>query len=429
MPGGSPPTPAMTDVADTDLEPIEAGSGHRAADVWLIETDAELDSVAARCARAEILALDVEADGLFVYRPKTCAMQLAWREDGRVVTVVIDTLKVHVARLAGLLGPAGPVKVLHDLTFDARLLEESGAPLANVRDTSVAARLLGINATGLGALLTSELGITLPKRFQQHDWAQRPLAPEHLDYLVGDVLHLLDLESLLGARIAALGLEPEWAEECAYKLATAQRPPRDPRPAYARIKGASELDAQGRAALRRLVETREAAAVAADVPPFKIIGPDVLLEIARRRPRTVAELHQVRGAASGRAARLTGAWLAAITKGARDGEIPATDRSHFEPPKRDRAAQTLRRAREAQISAWRRAVALARGVVDQAVLPGHCAQELLEVILAAPDDDEALRAQIAAIPGLGAKRFELYGQAFVALARSPVPASAARREA
>lgn len=382
----------------------------------------EVDEIAARCAAAETVAVDVEADGLFAFRAKLCTVQLAWREGAATAVAVIDALAADVSGLAGVLGPEGPVKVLHDLTFDARLLEESGAPLARVRDTSVAARLLGYASTGLAALLSSELGIALDKRLQHHDWARRPIGAVELRYLAEDVAHLVDLDERLAAKALALDIAEEIADECAYKLATAARPPRDARPPYVRMKGAAELDATGRAILRRLVMARDEVAESANVPPFKVIGNDALLDLARQRPTERAALEKVRGAVAGRAGRHAGAWLAAVARGVADGDIPEEDRAHFERPRGVRGAQAARRVREGQITAWRRAEAKVRGVPEQAILPGHCAQDLLEILLAPDPDDAALRARIAAVPGLGARRFERYADALAALARAPLPA-------
>ncbi len=416
----------------------------------LARTEAEVVAVAARCALAPAVAVDVEADGLFAFRPKLCTAQLAWEEGGRVVVAVVDALATRIDPLAPLLGELGPAKVLHDLTFDAKLLAESGAPLGRVRDTSVAARLLGHTATGLAALVSGELGIALDKRLQHHDWSRRPLAEAELGYLAEDVAHLLALDARLAERAAALDLCDEIADECAYKLACASAPPRDARPAYARIKGAADLDAVGRAVLRRLVEAREAAAAAADVPAFKVIGNEALLELARRRPRSTRALEAIRGAVAGRAGRHVPAWLTAIEVGIADGAIPAEDGALFERTREPRGAVALRRAREAQLATWRRAEAERRGVSEQAILPGHCAQEIVAVLLAADAgalaaaadgaiattapvaDEPSLRARIAAVPGLGARRLERYGEALVALARTPAPplgaASGAERD-
>src|SRR5258708_5200594 len=109
----------------------------------VVETPADLSRVVDAARRAERLALDVEGNGLFAFRPRLCAAQLAWEADGATQIAIVDTLAVDPAPLADLLGLRGPVKVLHDFTFDLKLLQDAGIALGNVRDTSVLARLLG----------------------------------------------------------------------------------------------------------------------------------------------------------------------------------------------------------------------------------------------------------------------------------------------
>jgi ribonuclease D len=377
--------------------------------VILVERPAEVPGIAARCARAEAIALDVEANGLFAFRPKLCAMQLAWREGDSVQVAVIDPLSASPAPLAEVLGEGGPVKVLHDLAFDARLLEEAALPLGNVRDTSIAARLLGYKSSGLAALLEVELGIKLDKRFQQHDWSERPLRAEQLRYLSNDVRYLLDLDDRLAEKARALDIEDEIAAECAYRLEASSKPPRDTRPAYARVKGAAALDAAGRAVLKRLCEARDAAATRADVPPFKIASSESLLDLARVKPRTAGEVASRVG--GGRAARLAGTWLRAIEQGLKDGDVPEEERALFEPVRMDRSLVARRRAIEGRITGWRRAEAKRRGVDEQVILPGHCAQALAGVLAAREPGSPGLLEAIAKIPGLGAKRIERYASA------------------
>ena len=422
----------------------EEGAQSAPEELLLIERACDVGALAARAARAEAVAVDVEANGLFAYRPRLCTVQIAFREGDLNVVAIIDALQAPARPLAPMLGPEGPPKVLHDLTFDARLLDEAGAPLGNARDTSVVARFLGCTATGLAALLAAELGVRHGKELQQHDWAQRPIGHAELRYLAEDVRHLLALEARLTARAAALGIEDEIAAECAYKLASALRPPRDGRPGYARIKGVAALDPLGRAILRRLTLAREAAAEAADVPPFKVAGNEVLLDLARRRPATLDALREVSGATAGRAARSATAWLRAVEEGLRDGDVPDDDRILFAPPRPDRAALTRRRLLETQITVWRRFEAKERGLDEQVILPGHCAQDLLDLVLgegatlagagAAPSP-QTLREAIGRIAGFGTRRFERYGDALSALAtddtlegpdHDPAPAPAGR---
>jgi ribonuclease D len=385
---------------------------------------AEVQQIVARCGRAPRLAVDVEANGLFVYRARLCTVQLAWEEDDGIAVAVIDTIAASARPLAPIFGPEGPVKVLHDLTFDARLLDESGAPLSRVRDTSVAARFLGFQATGLASLLASELGVTIDKHLQQHDWSRRPLTDEQLVYLAGDVRDLLALDDRLGEKARARAIEDEIAEECRYKLATAKNPPRDTRLGYVRIKGSALLDPVGRAVLRRLWRIREEAAESADVPPFKVVGNETLLAIAAKLPASIAALHALPGGASGRAGPLGAAFLQAVAAGIRDGDVPEDERAAFQPVRPDREQVAKRRAVEAKISAFRRAEAKLRGVDEQVVLPGHCAQDLADALLAHPGGDPELAGAVARIPGLGECRIARYAAAYAALAEdraSPPP--------
>lgn len=388
---------------------------------WTLVQDADaLDAVVTHARRASAIGVDVEANGLFAYRPQLCTVQLAWEEGDRTKIAVIDTLRVNAAALATLFAAAAPIKVLHDLTFDARLLQESGAPLDHVRDTSVAARLLGVKATGLSSVLGQELGVVLDKRYQRHDWSRRPLEPAHLAYLSNDVAYLLQLERAIMKRVVAMDIVAEVEAECAYKLASAMAPPRDQRPAYARVKGVQRLDPTARAVLMHLATAREEIAESINVPPFKVITNEVLLELALKRPRSVADMRSIRGAVSGRAGRYAVRWRDAIVAGVAEGDVPASDRALFEAPNFDRRAVAKRREIESKLTAFRRAEAQRRGVDEQVVLPGHCVQELAAILATMTPRDPEIMPRIAAVAGIGAKRAEQYGSALAALLESTV---------
>lgn len=395
---GAPPAPATRLVADAD----------------------GLAEVGEACARAPEIALDAEADGLHRYRPRLCVLQVAWRPrdapDGPAEVAIIDALAVDLSPLRPVLGPDGPWKVLHDLTFDAQLLADVDLPLHRVRDTSVAARFLARRSTGLAALVEEALGVRLDKSLQQHDWSRRPITPRQLAYLAGDVRYLLPLCDLLDREVSALQATEEVSEECAYKLATATQPSDEVRPSYARMKGAMSLDDVGRTVLRRLVAIREAAAERLDVPPFKVVSNAALLEMAAKRPRNRDALSHIAGALSGRSGSLRGEWLRAIREGIEEGGLPPTELAHFERPRVSREDGLRRKRREQQVTGWRKAEAAARGVSDQIVLPGHCARDLASH-LATAENEADLRGRIEAIPGLGAKRLQRYLEPWLALWR------------
>jgi ribonuclease D len=381
--------------------------------IAVVTTRAELARVVSAARHAPLVAVDAEGNGLFAYRARLCTVQLAWQDAEGMNIAVVDTLAVDPTPLGELLDRTGPLKVLHDFTFDVKLLAEASVELDNVHDTSVLARMLGRKATGLASLLSSELGLVVPKDLQQHDWSRRPLRPAELAYLATDVRHLAALYDKLTTEARAIDIEEEVLVECAFKRESALAPPREKRPAYLRIKGIEGLDPAGLAVLRRLVAEREGIAELWDVPPFKVVGNETLLLLAERKPTTLDDLRRVKRGISPRLAQSGDRMLAAIAAGIADGAVPASDRAV--EARLDRAIVAARRAREKRLSAWRRREAAARTVDEQVVLPGHCLSDLVGV------DSGDLEA-IASIRGLGAKRLGRYGTTLQLLLERDLPA-------
>lgn len=372
----------------------------------IIRDTAGVRKLAERLAAAPRVALDVESNGLFVYRPRLCTMQLAFEEAGELRVVIVDTLVTQAAPLAAVLGASGPIKVLHDLSFDARILSEEGVTLGNVRDTSVQARLLGRQQLGLGSLVEQELGIKLLKAFQQHNWAERPLQSAHLTYLADDVAHLFTLEEKLALEVAAHEITAEVTCETAYKLSEALTPPAPAPPAYLRIKGLDRLGPIEQAIVRQAFFTRDSAARAENVPAFKVAPNDFLLALAERKPGTGHAVRMLPGANKGRAARYADRWAMAVRQGLSDGKLPSEEAALLVPERLPPEQVKERRGREERLRSWRKRVAKERSVDEQAVLPGHCVSDLVS---SAPTSLDGLRQ----IPGLGAFRVERDGRALL----------------
>lgn len=380
-------------------------------DIFLVSNEETLAAVARRLEDEPVVALDIESNGMHAYKATLCVLQLAAK--GSVV--IVDPLATKLDALGPLLASERTTKLVHDVSFDARILAEAGLTLANVRDTSVAARMLGRAATGLGSLLSSELGIDVDKKMQHHDWALRPLDREALSYLGNDVVHLDALANRLFAEAEERGIAAEIDEETRYRLAQSitAAGSDDPRPPYVRLKGIDKLPEADLAVLRHVAQVREDKARALDVPPYKVLAPDVLVAIARAKPRTAAELAKVRGATQGRrAASIEGALLDAIAKGIDDPHVPEGDRVFLERPRLPSGLARQRRAREQRLTKWRREEAHKRGVDEQVVLPGHCLQDLADL-------DQPTLEDVAKVPGLGAFRVTRDGDALVAALAIP----------
>lgn len=165
--------------------------------------------------------------------------------------------------------------------------------------------------------------------------------------------------------------------------------------------------------MRHLAQVREDKARALDVPPYKVLAPDVLFAIAQAKPRTAGDLARIKGACQGRrAASIADEVLRAVAAGIADPTIPDADRVYLERPRVPSNVARQRRAREQRLSKWRRGEAQRRGVDEQVVLPGHCLQDL--VVLEQPVTRDAIRA----IRGMGAFRVTRDGDAILAALHS-----------
>jgi len=242
-------------------------------------------------AREPVVALDTESNSFHVYRERVCLLQLSTRH----VDYVLDPLAVDARPLGAVLA-GGRLVVLHGADYDVRCLKrEYGWALPRLFDTMAAARRLGQPGLGLSALVEAHFGARLSKEFQRSDWGRRPLRPEQLRYASLDTHFLLPLYDLLHGELCSRGRLAE-AEEEFRRIGAAEPRPKvfDPE-GWRRLKAARSLDAGGRAALRALWVAREERASAVDRPPFKVLSEHTLVEIARRRPASAAELAGVPG--------------------------------------------------------------------------------------------------------------------------------------
>ncbi len=328
---------------------------------------------------------------MFRYRTRLCTLQLASSDE----IAIVDTLAVDASSFAALFSAAGPEKVVHDASFDARLLAANGAPLGNVFDTALAARFLGIQATGLASLLSSLFEITLPKHLQMADWGVRPLDDEAIAYLENDVRHLMALRDVLLERVRAAEIEEEVREECAYSLAEAARP-EPARSPFSRVKGGHLRPPRERARLYELAIERDAIARELDEPVARVIANELLLRLATFE---LPPLEEIEKRLSVRVRPYAERVHAALARAGFDA--PAAEIESGESISPSEIAR--RKRRRALLMEFRAAEAAKREVDQQVVLPGHCLQDIVRL--------PSLNAQaLAEIAGFGAVRITRYAE-------------------
>src|SRR6187551_2918779 len=258
------------------------------------------------------LALDTEGASFHRFLDRIYLLQLSTRER----SAILDPLPIgSPAGLGELLQSKSVEVVFHDADYDLRLLHQDyGWHVTNIFDTRIASQLLGIKAFGLAALLEQFFDVKLDKKHQRADWSLRPLPPGMLDYAAQDTKYLLDLRDELKAKLEKLG-RAEWAKEEFTRLEGTKWEDDDGSGAFLRIKGARDLTRRELALLRELVPWRDSIAKELDRATFRVMGNEVLLEIARTAPRSARELSTLKGMPRGILDRGGHAILAAVERG------------------------------------------------------------------------------------------------------------------
>ncbi len=271
--------------------PIE-GRSHGSMDIQLIDRDEELKRMREEISSAPRIALDCEAAGFHRYSDQLCLLQLT----AGSVTYLVDPFAVSPAEtLRPLLEDPRREVIMHGADFDLRLLDRDlGIHLTSLFDTQVAATLLGKPGIGLQSLLSDELGIHLPKKYQRADWAIRPLPEPMLQYAAKDTLHLLDLADRLSDELERAGRRA-WVEEELRELEKIRFTEPEPADPAARMKASRDLSDREVHRLREAIAWRDAIARERDRAPFRVTNDSVLVEIARRSPGSVEDLVKVRG--------------------------------------------------------------------------------------------------------------------------------------
>ena len=296
-----------------------------------LQTNAEVRDLAGRLSGAVLVAADTEAAGYHRYRDTVCLLQLSTRLE----TYVIDTLAVTDLRpLAPIFARTETEIVFHDADYDLRLLSRDfDISVTHLFDTKIAAQFIGEQAFGLGSLVEKYLGITLEKKHQRADWAQRPLPADMLHYAAEDTRHLPELRDALYESLTRLG-RLHWAQEEFSLMQQTRWLPADDSELYMRIKGARDLKPRELAVLRELHGWRERVAEERDVATFRILNNEALLEISRRMPTRADELSKIPGVGASLIERRGNELLAAVQRAAAldEASLPRFPRHPRRPP-------------------------------------------------------------------------------------------------
>lgn len=299
----------------------------------MIESDKALHDMIERLSDTKVLGIDTESDSSYAYQEKVCLIQVSDLH----TDYIIDPLAVSdLSAFAPILADRQITKVLHGADYDIVCLKRDfGFEIRGLFDTLIAAQLLGLERIGLADLVLGHFGIEIDKHFQRHNWALRPLYPEHVEYARGDTHYLLALKEILERRLIRVDRKRHFKEECRLlERREWQGRGFDP-DGWLDMKRAGDLDEIGQRILRRLYQYRDRQARRMDRPPYKVMPDDLLIEVAVCKPANERALDALISARSALRRRHGTALLESVKLGIEDDQpLPTTSRkSKREKPK------------------------------------------------------------------------------------------------
>lgn len=365
----------------------------------LVASENDLQALIQALQAQPAIAVDTESNSLYAYHERVCLIQISVPG----ADYIVDPLAgLDLSPLGEVFADPGVQKVFHAAEQDiAGLKRDFGFQFANLFDTMRAARILGWPRAGLADLLREHFGVYTDKRYQRYNWGQRPLSLDALQYAAWDTRYLLPLRDRQMRELERTGRVRQAAESFAR---LAQTPPAGPHygpDAFWRVRAVHSLNDRERVVLWQLYLWRDALASSQDRPPFRVISDEILVRLARARPRTLADL-----AALGRfprhwLRRYGPAILEAIARG-ESGSVPEPTCVAYSDDEQERY-QALRE--------WRRSIAEARGVAPDVILPNAVLRALAVRNPQTPEE-------LAEVDGIGPWARETWGPDILRVLRS-----------
>lgn len=261
----------------------------------LITDTTALARLCREIAARPFVAVDTEFVGEHSYWPRLCLIQVA---AGKTAAAIDPLAGLDLTPLFELLSNPEVTKAFHSARQDLAIFRRiSGFVPGPVFDTQIAAMACGFgDSVAYSTLAATLTGASIDKSMQVTDWSRRPLTKRQIEYALADVVHLCGIYEALQGRLKAAARE-SWIQEEMDQMAREAAADPDPWAAWQRIQ-VRGADARTLAVLREVAAWREDYAARLDIPRPRAARDETLVDIAFRRPRSLAELNRIRGFAN-----------------------------------------------------------------------------------------------------------------------------------
>ena len=351
--------------------------------IW-ISQPAALAQMMTELENCRLLAVDTESNSLYVYYEKVCLIQVSNGEKH----YLIDSLALNdLSSLGAMFSNPEVETIFHAAEYDLiGLKRDFNFTFANLFDTMHAGRILGRKALGLAGMLEIEFGINLDKRFQRANWGRRPIPVDMQAYASMDVIYLIPLrqrlrEALIAADLLQLA-EEDFSRLCDVNVTT----PLNQSEQCWRMAGGKNLGSQQLTVLMELCRYRDQVARSANLPPFKILGNQTMLDLAFAQPTTLSTLINTRALSQKQTERHGKSLVEVIKRGLSQQPVKR--------PYRPRGDEQISNRIDA-LKNWRKQAAQRLGVESDVIMPRHLMEEIARVN---PHNREGLTVLLLSTP-------------------------------
>jgi ribonuclease D len=223
--------------------------------------------------------MDFEGEfNLHCYGEKLCLIQIF---DGKRF-YVIDPFTISREELKKTL-EGREIKLFYDASSDRMLVyKQYGIKITSILDLKILVDLLEFQHKGLCDILNNLLKIEIhkKKKFQRHNWTNRPVDEDAIKYALSDVENLFKLKDELLDRIK----QQDMIEQLVYRLArTNINYDKISIPSIKKKKEYKTLSVVEKATCDKIYNMREALAKRLNRPPDNVFRNRQIFEIVRRQ--------------------------------------------------------------------------------------------------------------------------------------------------
>ena len=208
----------------------------------------------------------------------------------------------------------------------------------------LAAQILGRTRLGLDALMEELFGIIVNKKYQRANWGKRPLDEDMLRYAQMDTHYLVQIRQFLGKELERTGLTPIAQEDFSRACKAHQHTRENNEDPWWRLNGSKKLSPEKAAVLKQLYLFREGIAQKKNLPVFKVLSSQSLMQLAENCPQNARQLSKLELSSKKAVLRYTEELVDVIQIGLKSKPIY--------PPKRARVDSSYL-AREKALRDWR----------------------------------------------------------------------------